>query len=203
MITPQIILSVNPGHTTAKVTDLKLQAACLKFGIVDPHSVAALLANCGVESGLEPIRENLYYTNLVRAQDIFSALRYAPNPIHYMRNPEALANLVYANKLGNGNEASGEGFLFRGGFYLQLTGRSNYARAAQLIGLPLLTDASLPGQIGASSLVSAAFWARMSNANEAALQGDIVGTRRAVNGPALLGLTEMLAIYKRVLPLLH
>lgn len=203
MITPQVILAVNPRHSSPEVTATKLQAACTRFGITDPRSVAALLANCGVESGLEPVRESLYYKDLARAQGIFSALRRAPNPGHYMRNPEALANLVYAGKLGNGDEASGDGWRFRGGFYPQLTGRNNYARAAELVGLPLLTDASLPGQIGASSLVAAAYWTQMSSANTFAMRGAITATRRAVNGPAMLGLDEMLATYNRVLPLLH
>lgn len=108
MITPEQILTLNPKHPNAEVTAAKLQMAADKFGITDPRSVRAWLANMSVESGLIPLRENLNYTNAARARGIFSALRGYPDAAS-VRNPEGMANIVYAGRLGNGNVASGDG----------------------------------------------------------------------------------------------
>ncbi|GAA3999980.1 hypothetical protein GCM10022631_08700 [Deinococcus rubellus] len=203
MITTASILTLAPAHPTAQVTAAKLQNAAVLFGITDPRSQAALLANCFVESGLVAVRENLYYTTPSRLAAVYPS-KFAPgaghDPAQYVRNPQALANLVYAYRLGNGSPESGDSWNFRGGCYPQLTGRANFAAAERLIGQPLTDQPALIDQIGISALVACAYWSRMSSANACAVRGDIVGTRRAVNGAAMLGLNDMLAAYRKVLP---
>ena len=178
-----------------------------RFGITDPRSVAALLANLQVESKLIPKREGLYYTTPARLMAVFPS-KFNPKrgghyPIGpYLGNPEGLANLVYAGKLGNGDVTSGDGWRYRGGGFIQTTGEVNYQHTGELINEPLRSTPELIEQIGVSCLAACAYWTRMSSADQLARRGDIVGTRRAVNGAAMLDLDGMLAVYHRLLPLL-
>ncbi|GGR18974.1 glycoside hydrolase family 19 protein [Deinococcus ruber] len=206
IISAAAILACNPRHPTADTTASKLTWACQTFGIEDPRSVAAMLANYTVESGLLPNRENLLYTTSARLAKVWPS-KFGPrgsyDPREYVGQPERLANLVYAGKLGNGDAASGDGWAFRGGGYPQLTGRDTYTAAGRLIGYDLAQQPALIEQIGVSALAGCAYWTRMSSADRLAQAGDIAGTRRAVNGPAMLGLSDMLSIYRRVRPLLQ
>lgn len=206
-ITPQIIRAAVPRHPTAEVTALKMTLALERFNITDARSVAALLANLTVESGIVPKRENLYYTTAARLKAVwpsrFDPARGGTTPTGpYLGNPQGLANLVYAGKLGNGDVASGDGWRFRGGGFIQTTGETNYQQTGLLINQPLRSTPELIEQIGVSCLAACAYWTRMSNADQRAKASDIGGTRYAVNGPRGLGMADMLAVYHRVLPLL-
>jgi len=208
IITRQTILAANSRHPTAELTATKLTWALNQFGITDPRSVAALLANLQVESKLIPKREGLYYTTAARLTAVFPSKfnprrggKYPTGP--YLGNPQGLANLVYAGKLGNGDVASGDGWRYRGGGFIQTTGEVNYQHTGELINQPLRSTPELIEQIGVSCLAACAYWMRMSSADQMARVGSIVGTRRAVNGPAMLDLDGMLAVYHRLLPLLN
>lgn len=207
IITRPIILTANSRHPTAELTATKMTWALEQFRITDPRSVAALLGNLQVESGIVPKREGLYYTTAARLMAVFPSKfdprrggKYPTGP--YLGNPEGLANLVYSGKLGNGDVASGDGWRYRGGGYIQTTGEVNYQQTGELIGQPLRSTPELIEQIGVSCLAACAYWTRMSSADQLARQGNISGTRRAVNGPAMLDLDGMLTTYRRVLPLL-
>ena len=206
-ITAQAILTANRTHPTAEVTAEKFEAARLKFGITDPQSVAALLANCEVESSLIPQREAGYYRTADRLRAVYPSF-FDPtrggraDPAAYLQNPGKLFSFVYANRGGNGNEASGEGFRYRGGGFIQTTFKSGYKATGALIGFDLIAHPERIEEIGVSALAACAYWTRLSAANACAVQGDIAGTRRAVNGRAMLGLNDMLSIYRRLLPLL-
>lgn len=90
------------------------------------------LNQCAFETQVfSKFEENLYYTSSARLKVVWPNLfKLKYNPQDYVRNPEKLANLVYANKLGNGNEASGDGYRFRGRGAFHLTGRANYAECS-------------------------------------------------------------------------
>jgi putative chitinase len=98
-----------------------------QYGINDVARVSAFIAQCAHESGgFTLMQENLNYS-ADGLQKIFG--KYFPNPqiaTQYARQPEKIANRVYANRMGNGNQASGDGFKFCGRGYIQLTGRDNY-----------------------------------------------------------------------------
>lgn len=98
----------------------------VREGITDSAQIAVMLANASHEAGFVPKSENLYY-RAERAQEVFpSRFPRVADAVPYARNPEKMANRVYANLLGNGSEASGDGWRFRGRGLVQVTGRNNY-----------------------------------------------------------------------------
>jgi putative chitinase len=115
-----------------------------KFGIDTPVEVAHFLAQCGHESGgFRVVNENLNYS-AKGLQGIFK--KYFPTSVlaeQYQRKPEKIANRVYASRMGNGDEASGEGFKFRGRGYIQLTGKQNYTAFGKAIGVDIAANPDL------------------------------------------------------------
>jgi putative chitinase len=114
------------GHVPQAVIDAIPDTAA-RFGITTPLRLAHFLAQCGHESGgFKATQENLNYS----AKGLCGIFRkYFPSvtvALQYERKPEKIANRVYANRMGNGNEASGEGWKYRGRGYIQLTGKENY-----------------------------------------------------------------------------
>ena len=144
------------GHVPQAVIDAIPDTAA-RFGITTPLRLAHFLAQCGHESGgFRATQENLNYS----AKGLCGIFRkYFPSvtvAMQYERKPEKIANKVYANRMGNGNEASGEGWKYRGRGYIQLTGKENYKAF----------DATVPEDITANpdlvatkyALASAAFF---------------------------------------------
>lgn len=105
-------------------------------GITTPNRIAAFLGQVAVESaGFTVLTENLSYSaerlTAVWPNRFPNVLAAQP----YARNPERLANRTYASRLGNGNEASGDGWTFRGAGLIQLTGRENQEAFAKACGI--------------------------------------------------------------------
>ena len=99
------------------------------FNITTPLRLAHFLAQCGHESGgWKAVRENLNYS----AKGLMGIFKkYFPTVTlanAYQRQPEMIANKVYANRMGNGPENSGDGYKYRGRGYIQLTGKDNYKK---------------------------------------------------------------------------
>lgn len=96
------------------------------YHVSTPLRLAHFFAQLDHESGLKPISENLNYS----AQGLRTTfLKYFPTIAianRYARNPEMIANRVYANRMGNGDEASGDGWKYRGRGFIQITGKDNY-----------------------------------------------------------------------------
>lgn len=120
-----------------------IKAACRRFGIDTVREIAALLAQAGHESsGFTRLSEGLNYTSAERIKAIFGQGKAGRARFPtiascqpYVRQPEKLANYVYANRMGNGPPASGDGFRYRGFGPFQLTGRSNHQAFADAMGL--------------------------------------------------------------------
>lgn len=115
-----------------------------KFGIDTPVELAHFLAQCGHESGgFRVVNENLNYS----AKGLMGIFKkYFPTQQlaeAYQRKPEKIANRVYGGRMGNGDEASGEGFKFRGRGYIQLTGKQNYTAFGKAIGVDIAANPDL------------------------------------------------------------
>ena len=120
-----------------------LQAAMQEFEVNTRLRQAAFLAQLGHESqDLTRLVENLNYS-AARLVEVFPKYFTSSLALQCARQPQRIANRIYANRMGNGNEASGDGWKFRGHGGIQRTGRDNFARAAEALNLPLLDDPDL------------------------------------------------------------
>jgi putative chitinase len=200
MITVRALIDAGVAPTQARLFAQPLDAACGAFGITGRRPLAAFLAQALHESArLTALEESLWYRDPVRIASVFrSAFRSPSEAAPFARSPERLANRVYAGRLGNGDEASGDGWRYRGRGLFQLTGRDNYRRAALAIGRPYVEQPGLVAQPHDAALTAAWYWASRS-LSELALTADIDTITRAVNGPAMLGRRERADLYAQAL----
>lgn len=190
-ISLQTLVAAGLAPTQARLFADPLAAACARFGIDTPARIAGLIGQCRAESaGFTRLEEGLYYTTPERILAVFpSRVQTLAKAATLARNPKALANCVYAGRLGNGDESSGDGWAFRGRGLIQLTGRDNYAAAAAGCGKLYLERPDLVAQPEDACLTAAWFWAAGGmNALADAHNWDAI-TRR-VNGPAMLHAAE-------------
>ena len=109
-----------------------------KYEINTVNRAAGFLAQCGHESvGFTVLKENLNYSAEGLNKTFKKYFPTVESAQPYARNPEKIANKVYANRMSNGDEASGDGYRFRGRGAIQLTGRDNYSQFAKAVGLTL------------------------------------------------------------------
>lgn len=177
------------------------------FEINTPKRVAAFLAQCGHESaGFSVLKENLNYSadglNNIFAKYFKNAGRDATP---YARQPEKIANLVYANRMGNGDEKSGDGWRYRGRGPIQLTGKDNYrAFANDYFDDPetLLNDPDLLTDHIPTSLLAAVWFWQKNKLNVQADAGDIKLMTKKING-GYIGLEDRIKHYNHALHVLE
>lgn len=175
-----------------------------KFGINTPLRLAHFLAQCGHESGgFRLTQENLNYS-AKGLNGIFK--KYFPTEAAaapYNRNPQKIANKVYSNRMGNGTEASGDGYKFRGRGYIQLTGKDNYTAFGKSIGVDMTANPDLVASQYA--LLSAAWFFTKNGLHKMADEGasDLVVTKitKRVNG-GTIGLPDRIKHFKEYYHLL-
>jgi putative chitinase len=150
-----------------------------KFAINTPLRLAHFLAQCGHESGgFKVVNENLNY-GAKGLRGIFG--KYFPTDekaLLFERKPEKIANVVYASRMGNGDEASGEGYKFRGRGYIQLTGKANYTEFGKSINEDMTATPDLVAT--KYPLLSAAWFFSKNGLNAVADKGNDVATVTAV-----------------------
>ena len=175
------------------------------FEINTPKRVAAFLAQCGHESaGFSVLKENLNYS-AEGLNKIFK--KYFPtleSAQPYARQPEKIANKVYANRMGNGDEASGDGWRYRGRGPIQLTGKDNYrAFANDYFEDPqtLLDDPDLLIDHIPTSLLAAVWFWQKNKLNVQADAGDIKMMTKKING-GFIGLEDRIKHYEHALHVL-
>lgn len=153
----QEYLGLKPDGTIGPMT---LAAMMEDLGITDKLFFCHLMGQMAHESGLYTnFRENMNY-NAPGLLNVFNKY-YAGNPglaDRHARNPVAVANHVYANRMGNGGEASGDGYKYRGAFGLQLTGKANFMRFFKYAGLPLDTDPNSLANMPRMYFLAGKFW---------------------------------------------
>jgi len=170
------------------------------YDINTPQRVAAFLAQTAHESGgYTALHENLNY----KAESLCKVWpRYfnASNANQYAHNPEMIANRAYANRMGNGDEASGDGWCYCGRGLLQLTGKSNYQAFADSVGIAVEEASSFLTTFEGSVQSACWFW-ESNNLNQYADSGDILTMTKRING-GTLGLDDRTNRYQNALKVL-
>jgi putative chitinase len=172
-----------------------LETTCQRYGISTVARRAALLGQMGIECArLTRMSENMNYRDPQRLDDMFSAVRGLDDARALIKaGPQSIANRVYANRLGNGDEASGDGWRHRGAGGIGCTGKTNQAAFGAAIGMPL---AKVPAYLltpEGAMLVTGWFW-DAHHLNPLADAGDIDAITRVVNGPAMAAAAERRAL---------
>ena len=171
------------------------------YEIDTPERVAAWLAQTAHESGyFRFLKENLNY-RAASLQKVFK--KYFPTEEMakaYEKQPEKIANRVYANRMGNGDEASGDGFRYLGRGLIQLTGKNNYTFFAASIDTPL-EEVPEYLQTFEGAVQSACFFWDQNNLNKWADSGDILTLTKRING-GTIGLEDRIKHYKHALHIL-
>ena len=175
-----------------------------KFQINTPLRLAHFLAQCGHESGgFRATQENLNYS-AKGLNGIFK--KYFPTEASaaaYARNPQKIANKVYGGRMGNGLEASGEGYKFRGRGYIQLTGKENYTAFGKAIGEDILAN---PDKVASTYALLSAAWFFSKNglhkmADGGATDAVVTSITKRVNG-GTIGLADRIKHFKEYYHLL-
>ncbi len=173
-----------------------------KYEINTPNRVAGFLAQTGHESAMyKTITENLNYSS--KALDaIFGKYfkRAGVDAKEYHRQPEKIANRIYANRMDNGDTASGDGWRFRGGGILQLTGRYNYTEFGKTVGMTA-EEATDYVRTKQGAIESACWFWKTNNINKYCDNDDIVGMTKRING-GTIGLKDRKFHYAHALEVL-
>jgi putative chitinase len=165
-----------------------------EFGVTTPLRVAHLMAQlCHESAGFRRLTENLSYDSPGRIALIWPKLR--PRAANFVRQPQALANAAYANRLGNGDELSGDGWTYRGRGLIQITGRDNYRRFSAVTPYDLVEEPDRADEPETAVVIALAYW-RMRGCNQAADRDDVAALTRLING-GNAGLVDRCALTAR------
>lgn len=179
---------------------IPLRYTCSNFDINTPERVAGFLSQTGHESGgFRFTTENLNYRAeaLTRVWPSRFPLGVAES---YAMQPEKIANRAYADRMGNGNEASGDGWKYRGRGLIQLTGADNYAAFSLDADNEALSDPDSVAEPELAALSAGWFWSK-NGLNALADAKDIVGMTRRING-GTNGLDDRQLRYSRLISVL-
>ena len=164
------------------------------YEINNKNRISMFLAQVGHESGgLSIIKENLNYS-AERLKVIFPKYFRGVDPSGYAKNPRAIANRVYANRMGNGDENSGDGFRYCGRGLIQLTGKSNYQAFAQDMNMEL-EEATEWLSTEEGAVWSAGWFWDSRELNQWADKGDILTVTKKING-GTIGLEDRKSHYE-------
>lgn len=184
MITLELLQEIAPNTKAEKLEGFVegLQDACDRFEINTVSRLSCFLAQVAHESGgFNAVKENLNYG----AKGLMTTFhKYFPDEhtaLAYERQPEKIANRVYANRMGNGDEASGDGFKYRGRGLIQLTGHDNYHAFASDMGLSIDEAIEYLETYEGAAMSAAWFWWR-NNLNTWADQEDMLTLTKRING---------------------
>jgi putative chitinase len=176
----------------------QIPQTAVEFGITTNLRLAHFLAQCALEStGFTATVEKLNY-RVARLIQVFPKYFRNVDPAAYANNPTKIANRVYANRMGNGDEASGDGFKFRGRGYIQLTGKNNYTSFSTFVGEDCVANPDLVAT--KYPLASAAFYFRSNNiwaiCDRGADDATVTRVSTAVNGNPPHAVPERLQNFK-------
>lgn len=158
-----------------------------RFGILTPAQQASWIGQCGHECGnFRILEENLNY----KAPTLLKLFPKTPKrqwgftpeeAAAYEKQPQKIANRIYSNRMGNRDEASGDGWRFRGSGFLQLTGMSNFFHAGQALGVDFIMQPELVRTPMYAAQTAGWFW-QTHKLNQYADSGDFVTMTKRING---------------------
>jgi putative chitinase len=185
VITKEQLTQLIPGNPYLDQWCEALNEILPEYGIDTPQRVAAFIAQCAHESGgFRALKENLNYrpetlrklfSKYFPTDDLARAYASMPN------KQEAIANRIYASRMGNGDEQSGDGFRFCGRGLIQLTGRDNYTFFAGSLDIPV-EEAAEYLQTFEGAVQSACWFWETNNLNQWADKDDILTLTKRING---------------------
>jgi putative chitinase len=210
----------SPLLVAAKIKDpdkwlQPLIETCVEFEINNEKRIAAFLAQTSHESGgYTMLTENLNYRAATLAacwpnrfaelgpnkkpkRDAKGALIPTKVALSIEKKPELIANLVYSSRMGNGPPQSGEGWKYRGRGAKQLTGKDNYKRCGDALGVDLVANPDLLLEPMYAARSAGWFW-KVNNLAPFADAGDIKGMTKKING-GFIGLEARQALYDKII----
>ena len=204
ILTREQLAQLLPGNPYLDHWYHALEQALPDYDINTPQRVAAFIAQCAHESGgFRALKENLNY-KAATLRKIFP--KYFPDDAtanHYASLPnkqEAIANRVYGGRMGNGPEASGDGFRYCGRGLIQLTGKQNYQNFADSIETPVEDIPEFLATFEGAVQSACWFW-EANNLNQWADKGDILTLTKRING-GTIGLEDRIKHYEHALHVL-
>ncbi len=200
MITPETLKKFAPKIKNPEIHAQALEAARVTSSVTTPLRLCHFMGQVFVETGgFSSMVENLNYKDPKRLDALFSAVKGLDDARALIKlGAVAIGNRVYANRLGNGNEASGDGFRYRGSGYKQLTGRTNYRTIGKLVDLDIEANPELAREPEAAARIAFKFW-DATGCSPLADRGDVEGVTAKINGPAKVALADRRAATLRAL----
>lgn len=204
MITPMQLKTVFPACRNPGLWCRTFDQVVDEFELRPDNRLAMWVAQCGYESSsFNVLREVMSYRTAAHLREVFphefptDELAY-----RYVMNPSGLANFVYANRNGNGDVASCDGFNYRGGGLIELTGRANYKGVGEGLGIDLEMR---PKQIIIEPIAArtAGYFWKQNDLNAAADAGDFDYTTKRINGPGMQGAAERKALWQKLLAVMQ
>lgn len=194
---------------TGKELSIKYKNLLSKYNVNTPLRLAHFFAQIEHESGLKPIEENLNYSYerllVIFKSDFDTDKNKVLSPVEkafaetIARKPEQIANFVYANQNGNGNISSGDGWKYRGRYFIQITGKENYVALQHDTGIDFAVNPDKHLNEVDSMISALWFWSK-KNLNTFADRDDIISITKRING-GLNGLEDrkkLLNKYKQI-----
>lgn len=196
LITKEQFLECFPEHGHAQEWADAINEILPQYEITTPDRLICFLAQCGHEcEGFTQIKENLNYS--AEALQKTWPLRFPANlAAVYARQPEKIGNRAYADRMGNGSEASGDGFKYRGRGCIQLTGKANYSDFAKRKGMAL-EDVATYLETRPGALESACFYWDSRDLNDWADHKDMLALTKKING-GVNGLADRMTRYNHI-----
>jgi putative chitinase len=201
MLTKEKLLRIFPNAAKSKL-DLDLMVLVLndafpKAGMNTVNRQASFLAQCAHEaSQFTRISENLNYSTEGLQKTFKKYFPTSAEAAKYARKPIEIANRVYANRMENGPESSGDGWKFRGRGFIQLTGKRNYRLCGNALHLDLLADPDYVARSPIGAIETSLWFWKINNLNTFADRDDIRGQTLIINGGEN-GLVERTEYYER------
>jgi len=200
MITLEQLQQLLPNNPYVEQWHEALEHLLSDYEIDTPHRIAAFIAQCSHESGgFTALKENLNY-RAETLRKVFPKYFTELSAQQFAGKQEAIANRVYANRMGNGPEESGDGYRYCGRGLIQLTGKDNYQNFADSLEMNV---EELPDYLGTfeGAVQSACWFWENNNLNQWADKGDIVTLTKRING-GTIGLEDRIKHYEHALHVL-